>query len=194
MIVRSLRPLVVAVLLGLVASLVAACGEEERTGLLSQTRATQIKDGLADVNEAVQDGSCVRVREELSGVRTQLGELPQSTDPELRDRLQEGVAHLEDIAPTECSDRQPETTPQTTPDTEPETTPEVVPTEPAPTEPVPTQPVEPPVTTPPDTGEGDGGGGGGEETPGNGNGPPGGVPPGQDDDSGGQEAPGAELE
>ena len=185
MTVPSLRPLVLVLVLVL-APFAAACGEEERTGLLSQTRATQIKDGLNDVDEAVSDGSCVRVREELSGLRTQLGQLPQSTDPELRERLEEGVRHLEDIAPTECAEQRPETTPDTTPETAPDTTPEVVPTEPAP-EPVPTQPVEPPVTTPPDTGEGDGGGGGGEETPGNGTGPPGGVPPGQD--SGGEEAP-----
>ena len=192
MIVPSLRLPLLVVLLAL-ATFAAACGEEEeRTGLLSQTRATQIKDGLADVDEAVRDGSCTRVRQELDGLEFQLGRLPQGTDPELRARLEEGVAHLRDIAPTECDEQQPETTPETTPDTIPETTPEVVP-EPVPTEPVPTEPVEPPVTPEPDTGEGDGGGGGGEETPGNGNGPPGGVPPGQED-SGGQEAPGTELE
>jgi len=184
------RPLA-ALLLVLAGAFAAACGEEERTGLLSASRAEQIKDGLADVDEAVADGSCVRVREELTGLRTQLGELPQSTDPELRQRLEEGVAHLEDVAPAECEDQQPETTPETTPETEPETIPEVVRTEPAPTEPVPTTPPDPPAETTPDTGEGQGGGGGGEESPGGGTGPPDGIPPGQDD-SGGEQAPGLE--
>ena len=135
----------------------------------------------------------MRVREELGGLRTQLAELPESTDPELRTRLEEGVAHLEEIAPAQCADARPETTPNTTPDTTPETAPEVVPTEPVPTEPVPTQPA--PTTPEPEGEDGEGGGGGGEETPGNGNGngPPGGVPPGQRDDSGGEEAPEVET-
>ena len=143
MIVPSLRHLVLVVLLVL-APFAAACGEEEeRTGLLSQSRATQIKDGLADVDEAVQDGSCTRVRQELDGLEFQLGELPQNTDPEVRERLQDGVAHLHDIAPTECAEQRPETTPDTTPETAPDTTPEVVPTEPAP-EPAPVEPTPPP--------------------------------------------------
>ena len=41
--------LLCALLLGMAAAFLAACGEEERTGLLSQTRAAQIRDGLADV-------------------------------------------------------------------------------------------------------------------------------------------------
>ena len=188
MTVPSLRPLVAAALLGLLTTFAAACGEEEqRTGLLGQARAQKIKDGLADVQEGVRDGSCTRVDQELRGLRTQLADLPQSTDAELRERLEQGVSRLEEQAPAECEDNRPETTPQTTPETVPEVVPETVPTEP-PAQTTPTTP--PPVTTPTTPGDGEddeGGGGGGEETPGNGNAPI--TPPGQDD-SGGEEAPG----
>ena len=188
MTVSRLRHLVAAALLGLLATSAMACGEEERrTGLLGQSRAQDIKDGLADVQEAVGDGSCTRVEEELDGLRRQLEGLPQSTDAELRSRLEEGVERLEQQAPQECSANRPETTPQTTPDTTPETTPEVVPTEPpsetAPVEPpAETTPVQPPAETTPQT-PGNGGGNGN----GNGNAPV--TPPGQEDDSGGEEAP-----
>jgi hypothetical protein len=187
MTVRSpVRALLVAAALGPVTAFAAACGEEERTGLLTASRAEQLKDGVSDVNEAVADGSCTRVGEELGGLRFQLGQLPQDTDPQLRQRLEEGIAHLEDIAPTECEAQQPETTPETT-ETVPETTTEDVPTEPEVTEPETTEPA--PGTEEPGGEEGEGGGGGGEELPGNGNGPPGGVPPGQEDDVGGAEGP-----
>jgi hypothetical protein len=189
--VPSLSALLAAVLLGVTATLLAACGEEERTGLLSQTRAAQIKDGLADVEEAVNDGSCTRVREELTGLRTQLDQLPRSTDAELRDRLQEGVAHLDDIAPIECEGDETETEPETTPETTPETSPETAP--PVETTPPPVETTPPPATTQPPAGEDrEEGGAGDEQTPGSGNGPPGGTPPGQVPDSGGEEAPGAD--
>ena len=192
MTVPSLRPLVAAALLGLLTTSAAACGEEERprSGMLAQSRAQSIKSSLADVQEAVRDGSCTRVDEELRGLRTKLEQLPQRTDDELRARLDEGARRLEEQAPSECDANQPETTPKTTPETTPEAVPETVPTEPPPAETTPTQP--PPVTTPatPGTGQdGEGGAGGREETPGHGNGTPPVTPPGQDD-SGGEEAPG----
>ena len=188
--VSILRAFVLAALLGLLAAFAAACGEEERTGLLAQSRAVDLKDGLADVEEAVAEGSCTRVGEELAGLRTQVAELPQRTDSALRERLEEGIAHLEQTAPAECREQQPQTTPQTTPQTLPETAPETAPTEPEPTETLPPETTPPPPPEQPDTGEGDDGGGGGDGVPGNGNGngngPPGGVPPGQQDDSGGE--------
>ena len=155
-----LPALLVCLLLGVLSLGAAACGDEERTGLLSQKRATDLKAGLADVDEAVRDGSCTRVREELDGLENQLSELPQRTDAELRERLEEGVRHLEEIAPQECEE-QTETT-ETEPETTPDTTTETVPTEPVPTETVPPEPVptEPPAQTQPPA----------EELPGNGNG------------------------
>ena len=191
----TVRSVLLAVLLVLAATLAAACGQdEERTGLLAQSRATDIKDGLADVETAVADGSCTRVREELDGLRGMLEELPARTDAELRQRLDEGVSRLEELAPAECEEQAPETTPETTPTVPtvpPETTETEPPVETTETEP-PAETTPPPVEEVPGTEEGEEGGVGDEETPGNGNGngngngPPGGIPPGQ---AGGEEAP-----
>ena len=183
------RPLTAPLISLLLAAGVVATGcggDEERTGLLSQTRAEKIRSGLEDVREAVRDGSCTRVDEELGGLRNQLEELPQRTDPDLRDRLGEGVSHLEEIAPIECDRQETETEPETVPETVPEAIPEPVPSEPVPTEP-PVETVPPAATQPPaDDGGGDEGNGKGKAK-GNGNGNDDVLP-----DSGGVQAPGAE--
>ena len=176
MIVRFGLACVTAVLLGLLSAFAVACGGDENDQrLLAESRAASLKDDLDKIDEFVQDGRCDAARDRLTSLRARVGGLPRDTDPGLRDRLEAGVAHLEEIAPDECVDNKtdtvetteeiPETVPETTP---PETTETVPPPETTPE----TTPTQPQQTTPQET------------------------PPGQQDDgtpgnSGGAQAPGA---
>ena len=159
MTVRPRLPaLVVALLLGLACSYAVACGESEE-GLLSPGRAEGLKANLDDLDDAVAKGQCERASQEVQNLREQLAALPSSTDRQLRRRLEEGVEHLAQISPEECTGAQ--TTETTTTETTPtETTPtETTPTETTPPETTPTQPPDTTPTVPPETPPG------GEEAP-----------------------------
>ena len=154
MTVRRLPAILTALLLGLSSAYAVACGEE-REGLITAGRAESIKSDLDGLDEAVSQGQCeVRARRELANIRRQIANLPASTDRELRERLQEGIDHLESIAPGECEQNRTDTTPtqtETTP-TQTETTPTETTPPPTQTETTPTETTPPPTeTTPPPT-------------------------------------------
>ena len=156
MIVR--RPLACLVLLalGLLASLAVGCGgDEDQRGLLSERRASSLRDDLDKIADYVSEGRCDAARDRLDSLRIKVGDLPQRTEPELRERLTDGVVHLERISPEECegNKKEPKTTEpaETVPETTPETTPPPVETEPPPveTEPPPVETEPPPAETDP---------------------------------------------
>ena len=186
--VRSPRSAAAVVLLAL-ALPAAACGGSDE-GLLSATRAERLKDDLDAIDAAVAAGRCDAVEGRLASLKREVDELPGSVDRDLRLRLREGVTNLEDQAPTDCREQEPDeprTQPETTPETVPEETvpEETVPEETVPEETVPeetTPKTTPDDATPPDDGT---------TPPGQGGTPPGqdGTPPGQGGDEGGEEAP-----
>jgi hypothetical protein len=145
------RPLACLVLLafGLLTAFATACGgggDDERA-LLGERRAASMRDDLDKIADYVSAGRCDAARDRLDSLRAKVNDLPQRTDPDLRDRLTEGVAHLEQISPEECRDNDDTQTTETT-ETVPETTPETVPP-PTATEPPPTQTTPPPTETQP---------------------------------------------
>ena len=180
MTVRRLPPLLLALVLGLLAALAVACGEErDDRRLLAPTRAEAIKEELDTIDQRVERGNCDELAPAFIRLRRAVDGLPARTDRRLRRTLSDGVENLERVARDDCRKNRPETT-QTT-ETEPEI-PETVPPETTPTETVPpeTTPTEtvPPETTPPETTPPDPippDGTGGEPAPGEANF----VPPGQ---------------
>ena len=166
MTVRRLPPLLLALVLGLLAALAVACGEErDDRRLLSPSRAEAIKEELDKIDARVERGECVELQPAFIRLRRAVDGLPAGTDRRLRRRLSDGVENLERVARDDCRSNRPETTettetdPETVPETvPPETTPETTPppTEPPPTTPPPTTPppTTPPPTTPPDDGTG----------------------------------------
>ena len=162
MTVRRLPAILTALLLGLSAAYAVACGEE-REGLITAGRAENLKEDLDGLDEAVSQGQCEqRAPAELENIRQRIANLPPSTDRELRQRLQDGIDHLEQLAPAECEENATETTEtetdttptETTPPTQTETTPPTQtettpPTETAP--PTQTETVPPAETVPPET-------------------------------------------
>jgi hypothetical protein len=152
MTVRRLPALLLALCLGASSSFALACGED-REGLITSTRASDLQASLDKIDEYVAAGRCDAVDANIAALRRDINDLPGTVDRDLRRRLREGLERLESQAPEECeagtktTETEPETTPETVP---PETIPpETVPPETAPTETTP--PTTPPQTAPPAT-------------------------------------------
>jgi hypothetical protein len=178
---RSALACLAALLLGLSAALAVGCGDDaDSRELIAASRASAMQDDLDRISELVEQGKCDGARDRIDSLRAKVADLPRSTNRDLRERLREGVTHLEEIAPGECSDNEPETTettevPETTetiPETVPETTPQETNTQPPETTPEPPPETEPPPEEEPETPV-DPGDSGGEQAPGAA------VPPGQ---------------
>jgi hypothetical protein len=165
---RHALPYLLALLLGVGAALLAACGQGTRGGIPAAD-ASSLNRQLEAVRSQVADGRCDRLATQLRQVNTRIDQLPRSVDPRLVQALRDGADRLRRRAVADCNansaptDTQTQTEPTvtettTTPDTttQPETTPTdttTTPTQtdttPTPTDtlpPVPTEPPPPPVT------------------------------------------------
>jgi hypothetical protein len=149
--------LLVALLLGVACAVVVACGDDGDEGLLSSARAERLDRRLDAVADAVSASDCEQAAAAVRRLQDEVAGLPQATDPELVDRLQEGVDNLRTQAGEECQDQTDTTTTETAPPPTDTTTTETTETAPPPTETAPptdTAPPpeeeDPPVTQPPD--------------------------------------------
>ena len=152
--VRRGLPYALALLLGMSAALLAACGGASGTksGIPSAS-AGELKSQITDVGQAVDSGRCEEVQGQLRQVDEGIDQLPKTTDDQLVSALRNGADRLRRVAIDECDpdNGTQTTTTQTTPQTD---TTETVPEEPAPTDTVPDEPTEeptqtiPPVTAP----------------------------------------------
>jgi hypothetical protein len=138
-----LHAAVVALLLGALSAFAVGCGED-REGLISPSRASELQDHLDAIDRRVAAGQCDAVDGRLAALRRDINDLPGSVDRDLRVRLREGLETLERQAPEECEMGTETTTTETT------TTPETVPPETVPPETTPPE-TTPPETTPPET-------------------------------------------
>jgi hypothetical protein len=172
------RPLLVflSLALGALCALaLVACGSDDE-GTIPPTNAQALLDDLEDAQAERDEQDCPGLVDAAGNLITDVGELPDTVDPEVRTALADGAQNLQDLAndesncqptgPTGPSGQQTETVEPTTTEAFTETTT----TETTTTE---EEPVEPP---PQPGNEGNDGGG-----------PPGGVPPGQDGTPPGQD-------
>jgi hypothetical protein len=151
---------------------ISACGDE--SGLIPNGRAAALQAELDRVAAGVSSGDCDSAERALSRVQGQLVNLPRSTDADLRERLEEGVANLQARVPVACrAAAQPDTAQQDQTETDTQSTDEqetdetdtgttTEETQPTDTETDETQPTDTGETQPPDTGTttpGDGTGG-----------------------------------
>lgn len=185
--VRRLLPHLLALVLGVAAALLAACGQSTPAGIPSAD-AGELRSQLDDVRDRVEGGRCSDLNGQLRQVDEGVDALPESkVDPQLVARLREAADRLRALAPRDCSETREanraattttttettETTPTTatttettaTLPTETQTLPEAtvptatvpVPTTPTPPAPLP-EPVPPaPEPTPPPAGTPGGG-------------------------------------
>jgi hypothetical protein len=141
--VRRGLPHVIALVLGVAAALLAACGSSTRGGIPAAD-ASDIKGQLEDVRTRVADGNCDGLTRELRDIDSAIDGLPQSVDNRLVSALRDGADRLKTAAVTDCNDNSVPTQTETTP---PETTPTQTDTTPTETQTTPTETT----TTPPET-------------------------------------------
>lgn len=149
MTVRRLLPLLSALLLGVACAVLVACGASSSgDGLIPDQQAATMIDQLDTIQSAVDRGRCAGVDNEVAALQSQINDLSRKVDASLRNRLQEGVNNLADIAPSECFTQQQTQTTTTETTTTTTTTTQTTPTQTTPppttTQTVPTTP--PPVT------------------------------------------------
>jgi uncharacterized lipoprotein len=121
---RSALPYVLALVLGVSAGLLAACGSSssDRKQFIPQRSADRLSSALSDVRSAVDDGDCEQARRALVRARGVLANMSPAVSDRLRTRLRQGVENLQKIAPDECRQNQTTSTETTTETTTPETT------------------------------------------------------------------------
>jgi hypothetical protein len=142
--IRTL-PYLLALVLGVGAALLAACGQTTRGGIPAAD-ASGLKRQLDNVRQRVADGRCDQLAGQLREVNNRIDELPRSVDARLVKALRNGADRLQRRAVEDCNANSVPTETQTTP-----TVTETVPTqtETAPPETTTTPPET--TTTPPDT-------------------------------------------
>jgi TolA-binding protein len=143
--IRTL-PYLLALLLGVGAALLAACGETTRGGIPAAD-ASGLKRQLENVRQRVADGRCDELADQLREVNTRIDELPRSVDARLVHALRDGADRLQRRAVEDCNANNVPTQTETTP-TVTETPPTQ--TETTPLETTTTPPLDT-TTTPPDT-------------------------------------------
>jgi outer membrane biosynthesis protein TonB len=113
MIVPRPLPYLLALVLGVGAALLVACGGGTKGGIPSAS-AGDLKSQIEDVQQAVEDGRCEDVSGQLRQVDEGIDRLPASVDDRLRTSLRDASEALRRAAVSECADRETTTTTQPT--------------------------------------------------------------------------------
>ncbi len=90
---------VVACSLGL-----AACGGDEENGPIPQDAGEALISQLDEIETAVEEGQCETARTTALAFAQGVDDLPPEVSGELRDRLVEASANLEDLSQTQCEE------------------------------------------------------------------------------------------
>jgi hypothetical protein len=141
----------------LAALALGACGKDEGDPIPAGNAEALIR-GLETAERQAEQGNCVTLRETTIPVLAQRArKLPSSVGSDTRTTIEDGIAHLQELATDQCNrkqEQQPETTSETTTPsttTEETTTEETTTSDTTTTETTPTEPTAPPTTTPPTT-------------------------------------------
>jgi hypothetical protein len=170
-----------------IATGLAGCGSDKEGKQLPASSVAQLDAQLSSIRARIDNGS-VGACDDIAGgdqpntteVQRVIDSLPNDTDSDLRNAVQDSFDHLFDLVQDTCRSLRDQTNTETTPT---ETTPtETTPTETTETNTTPTEttetnttPTTPTTTTPDDNGNGNGNGNSGNGNSGNGNGNGGGA-------------------
>src|SRR3954462_11412628 len=106
------------------ALMLASCGKDEGEPI-SQKRADRLDSLLQQVQRQSDAGSCTTLLEQtIPALEKQADALPESVGSDTKETITDGVAHLRDLAESDCAEKQQEELPDTTDTTtsEPSTT------------------------------------------------------------------------
>ena len=120
--VRRLLPVLLALCLGVCASLLLACGNDEN--LIPSDDAQSINEALDQAKQRIEDHECEVATQAASQVQERVRALPTSVNRKLRERLRSGAQTLVERAEQTClsASTTTETVPADTETTAPETT------------------------------------------------------------------------
>jgi hypothetical protein len=157
MTMRRVLPPVIALLLGVGAALLVACGSGGTRGGIPAASAGELKDQLDTVRRAVADKRCDDVGSQLDQVDENISSLPGTVDKRLRKSLGDAADLLRQTAKDECKVETTQTQTQTVetetqtqpPETQTQTLPPQTQTTPPATTTTPTTTTPPPTTTTP---------------------------------------------
>jgi cell division septation protein DedD len=129
---RPALPFLLALVLGVAAATLVACGSSSssRRQFIPDRSAQRMSDALDDVRSAVDDGDCTKAAQAIARARGVLVNLPSAVSNRLVAQLREGLDNLKVVAPRECAQNEAKSQTQTTTET---TTPETTTTETTPT-------------------------------------------------------------
>lgn len=92
-----------AIALAILAAGLAGCGNgEDRSKLLSATRASDLRSTLDAVEQKINDGDCVSATNTALSFRQKVDALPQRLNSSLRDALSAGADRLDRLVETQC--------------------------------------------------------------------------------------------
>jgi TolA-binding protein len=145
-------PYAIALVLGVAAAVLAACGASTRGGVPAAD-ASGLKRQLEGVRVRVADGRCNELDQQLREVDTAIDTLPRSVDARLVKALRDGADRLQRTAVEDCNANRVQTQAQTTPTVTEAPPPETTTTETETTTTPPETTTTPPetTTTPPET-------------------------------------------
>lgn len=109
MIVPRPLPYLLALVLGVGAALLVACGSSTKGGIPAAS-AGDLKSQIEDVQQAVEDSRCDDVAGQLRQVDGGIDDLPASVDDRLRSSLRDASDRLRRAAVTECGETETQTT------------------------------------------------------------------------------------
>ncbi len=101
---RRTSPCAIVVALAVVTALVGGCGESDGD-LLSQRRASELRDSLARVQQLVDSSDCVGAAEAAQELEREADGLPDGVDSKLREALLSGADRLSKLVEESCAEQ-----------------------------------------------------------------------------------------
>jgi hypothetical protein len=107
---RRKTTLGLAVLVGVAAGALGACGDGDGKPELSRRTASQLRASLDSVETDIQAGNCTGAADQASALESQANALPDRVDADLKDALVEGAGHLQTLIADSCKEATTDTT------------------------------------------------------------------------------------
>ena len=132
------------------ALVLASCGGDDGEPIPADNAAT-LERLLEQVQRQSDAAACTTLIDAtIPRLEDEAGQIPDSVSSDTRETIDDGIAHLRDLAETDCTEKQQEELPTTEETTTPETTAPETTTTTTTTEPETTDTTKPEETTPPD--------------------------------------------
>jgi hypothetical protein len=112
-------PMLAALVLGAATAVLVACGGD---GRIPSGDASSLENALSQISTDYRAGRCEAAERAVAKAQNEVLDLPDSVDPDLRNRLQAGISNLGKRVPATCDQQQTQTQETAPPTTSTDTT------------------------------------------------------------------------